>query len=227
MERKTMQCSRTEEQLDGYLDGWLDDDQAAGIALHVQSCPACAHALEQRQALREDLERLAVPEPDPDLFARMLANAEAAQARRPQRAGTILTGLAAAVLAALALTVVLVRDPVAAPETGLPSIHLATDTVTPVKLAFSSEKPLTDARLTLRLPVGVELVGYEGRTDLSWSTDLEAGANVLRLPLVGHTAASDLLIARLDHPTGTRTFRLRVTVDHSGATDDERTETDE
>ncbi len=217
-----MQCSNADAQLDEYLDGWLDDDQAAGIALHIQSCPACCAALEERQALREDLKRLPVPEPDPDFFARALAGAAGHRtASRLHTARVRLTGLAAVVLAAVALVAVLLEDPGTAPEPGLPSIHLATDTVTPVKLAFSSEKPLTDARLTLTLPVGVELVGYEGRTDLSWTTDLEAGANVLRLPLVGHTAASDLLIARLDHPTGSRTFRLQVTVNQSGAPDDD------
>lgn len=217
-----MQCSNTETQLDGYLDGWLDDDQAAGVALHIQSCPDCCAALEQRQRLREDLKNLPVPEPDPEFFARAIATAAGQRTvsrRRFSRA--MLTGLAAAVLAAVALSGVLLKNPGTAPETGLPSIELATDTVTPVKLAFSSEKPLTDARLTLSLPVGVELVGYEGRTDLSWTTDLEAGANVLRLPLVGHTAASDLLIARLDHPTGSKTFRLKVTVNPSGAPHDD------
>ena len=105
-----------------------------------------------------------------------------------------------------------------APEDGLPAISLVANEVTPVKLAFSSETALTDARLSLQLPVGVELVGYNGQSDLSWNTNLQPGKNVLRLPLVGRTATANagggpvLLIARLEHPTGTKTFRLQVTV---------------
>ena len=66
---------------------------------------------------------------------------------------------------------------------GLPVISLIVNEVTPVKLAFSSETALSDARLSLELPVGVELLGHDGQSDLSWTTDLEPGRNVLRLPL--------------------------------------------
>ena len=124
----------------------------------------------------------------------------------------MVTGLAAALIGALLITSLLTDPEPRAPETTLQGIHLATNTVTPVKLAFSSETALEDARLTLSLPVGVELMGYDGRTDLSWNTDLEAGTNVLRLPLVGRMAASDVLVARLEHPSGAKTFRLPVTV---------------
>lgn len=89
---------------------------------------------------------------------------------------------------------------------------LERDTVTPIKLVFSSPIALTDARLSLQLPVGVELAGYNGRSDLSWSTNLEPGKNILRLPLVGHMPVSAQLVAKLEHPNGTKTFRLQVTV---------------
>ncbi len=125
---------------------------------------------------------------------------------------TLITGLAAALIGALLIGTLLVSNPDQAPEPGIPGIHLATDMVTPVKLAFSSETALADARLSLSLPIGVELVGYDGQSDLSWQTDLEEGTNVLRLPLVGRVAASDVLVATLEHPSGSKTFRLQVTV---------------
>ena len=120
--------------------------------------------------------------------------------------------VAAALVAAVLIGTVLTQPDLPAPETSLQAIHLDTNTVTPVKLAFSSETALEDARLTLSLPVGVELMGYDGQTDLSWNTDLEEGTNVLRLPLIGRVAASDVLVARLEHPSGAKTFRLPVTV---------------
>ncbi|MGD8417772.1 MAG: hypothetical protein PVH91_11995 [Pseudomonadales bacterium] len=213
-----MHCSELEKSLDDYLDGRVDEDSP--IALHVRGCATCGQALERRRGLIRDLRRLPLPEPDPDFLARSIANAEAANGRGRLPAGMRLAGLAAVLAAALLLAVLVVRQGYA-PETGLPEIYLATDTVTPVKLAFSSEKPLRDARLTLTLPVGVALDGYGDRTDLSWRTDLKAGTNVLRLPLIGHGPASDLLIARLDHETGSKTFRLHVTVNDSGAPDHE------
>jgi len=232
MERKTMNCNEIENQLDDYLDhscltGRIDDQTAAVIAMHIQGCDQCQVELERRHTLLEDLRSLPVPEPTEGLFEQALSAAVSAGAdadgvnrrrtdvRRPY--STVLTGLAAALLAAVMLGTVILNGTDSAPDPGLPSISLTTDTVTPVKLAFSSESALEDARLSLSLPIGVELVGYDGQSDISWNTDLEEGTNVLRLPLVGRSAASDLLIARLEHASGTKTFRLQVTVNQSGA----------
>jgi hypothetical protein len=243
MERITMNCIEVENQLDDYLDhscsaergGEQGDGQAAAIAMHIQGCTHCQDELERRHALLNDLRSLPVPVPASDFFQKAVAvAAEAAsdhdhvehnRRRTDSRRSysTVLTGLAAALFAAVMLgTVVLAPDMGSAPDTGFPSISLTTNTVTPVKLAFSSENALADARLSLTLPVGVELVGYSGRSDISWNTDLEEGTNVLRLPLVGRTAVSDLLVARLEHSTGTKTFRLHVTVNESGAPEDDR-----
>ncbi len=221
-----MKCIEIENQLDEYLDNLpgegLDDDQAATIALHIQGCSACASELEFRESTRQDLQALTVPAPRPGFLEQAVANAAASadqaerrsDERQPSynRFGGALMALAAALIAAVLVSSVMTRPDVGAPETTLQSIHLATNTVTPVKLAFSSETALEDARLSLSLPVGVELMGYDGQTDLSWNTNLEEGTNVLRLPLIGRMAASDVLVARLEHPSGAKTFRLPVTV---------------
>ena len=234
-----MKCSEIESQLDNYLNATrygddLDEPRAADIALHIQGCAQCRVELEHRQVLRDDLRSLPVPTPSAGFFDHAVAQAAAktADAGRHHRrrtdspvhrklTGTWMSLAASLFLALLVGTLYFTDADTLAPDTGLPTITLATDTVTPVKLAFSTERALKGARLSLSLPVGVELMGYEGRSDLSWSTDLEQGTNVLRLPLVGRTAASDFLIARLEHPTGVKTFRLHVTVNQSGASDDE------
>ncbi|MEM8765897.1 MAG: hypothetical protein AAGE43_00515 [Pseudomonadota bacterium] len=207
----------------------VDDRTAAAMALHVQGCPSCTNELEARQTLRDDLKALPIAAAEPELMTRLMNEAISAgetvreqnQKRRAiPRRGAAISALAATVLAAwLLVTLVTAPPPVQdAPEApALPQITLAADTVTPVKLAFSAEEALADAELSLSLPVGVELVGYDGQSDLSWQTTLEAGTNVLRLPLVGRTAGTDVLIARLSHPKGTKTFRLKVAVNDNGA----------
>ncbi|MEJ2087479.1 MAG: hypothetical protein P8Y69_03175 [Gammaproteobacteria bacterium] len=235
-----MNCTEVERQLDDYLDhscgarasSDLDHLTAADIAAHMHGCTRCQAELERRHALLDDLRALPVPVPSPDFLETSVRAAKAAgnaggpsHGRRRTDAGrrsTVLTGLAAAVLAAVMLgTVLLAPGKGTAPDTGLPSISLTTGTVTPVKLAFSSETALEHARLSLSLPVGIELMGYDGRSDISWNTDLKPGTNVLRLPLVGRSAGSNFLVARLDHPNGSKVFRLQVTVTDSGATDND------
>ncbi len=210
-----MLCNQVEKNIDDYLDGYIGDDVAAQIALHVQNCSMCLRELEATQAIRNSLAEMPAIAPAEDFFERAVTHAarlgDAASTRQRVR----FSGAIAAAFALILGTSVMFErldssTPAAFAE--LPEVVLARDTVTPIKLVFTSPSALVGARLSLQLPVGVELAGYNGRSDLSWSTDLEPGKNVLRLPLVGHMPASDQLVAKLEHPDGTKTFRLLVTV---------------
>ena len=215
-----MNCSQIESLLDDYIDASLESEAAASTTLHLLGCSDCEKAFQERRQTRLELKRLEVPAPSAGFFDKAVAkaveiDAEPSRRRSDQQvqptARSIVGSLAAAVLVALLIGSIYLTDSPAS-DPGLPTISLDTGTVTPVKLAFSSEQALVNARFSIQLPVGVELVGYDGQSDLSWTTDLEPGTNVLRLPLVGRTAVSDILIAKLEHPTGTKTFRLQVTV---------------
>ena len=209
-----MLCNEVEKNIDDYLDGYIGNDAAAQIALHVQNCSMCLRELEATQAIRNSLAELPTAAPAEDFFDRAVTHAarlgDTANTRRLRFSGAI----AAVFALILAASVMFERLDQSTPAAfaGLPEVVLEVDTVTPVKLVFTSPSALAGARLSLQLPVGVELAGYNGHSDLSWSTDLEPGKNVLRLPLVGHMPASDQLVAKLEHPNGTKTFRLLVTV---------------
>lgn len=209
-----MRCNQTETLLDDYLDGQVDDTTAAGVALHVQGCAGCRRELETRQSTLDSLRRLPVDGPGEDFLARAVDTA----ARRSDRARQPGTRRILALAAVLAVAVwgsflVMSAGPAGpAPSHVHPAVTLAAGTVTPVRLVFTSAEPLRDARLSIELPVGLEVDGFDGQTALSWTTDLEAGRNVLRLPLIGRVPASETLVARLEHPAGTKTFELDVTV---------------
>ena len=210
-----MLCNQVETTFDDYLDGNVDDRTASRIALHVQSCSSCLHELEDHQAIRNMLAELPMAPPNEDFFDQAVTKAarmsDSSNTGRRLRFGGALAAAFALILSASVLLDNL--QPSTPPaSTELPHVVLAANTVTPVKLVFSSQSALQGARLSLQLPVGVELAGYNGRSDLSWSTDLEVGKNILRLPLVGHMPASDQLVAKLEHPSGTKTFRLHLTV---------------
>lgn len=210
-----MLCNQFEKTIDDYLDGHIDDGAATQIALHMQACPSCLHELEERQAIRKLLAELPVTAPREDFFEEAVTRAarigDSANSHRRWRYGG---ALAAAFAFVFAASVVFERLAGSSPDSfsELPQVVLDANTVTPVKLVFSSQSALRGARLTIQLPVGVELAGYNGRTDLSWTTDLEPGKNILRLPLVGRMSVSDQLVAKLEHPSGTKTFRLQITV---------------
>lgn len=222
-----MYCSEVKNILDEYLDDSMAQGQALEVSEHVAACDACAAELNAHRSIRDLLQTLPLDGPDEDFLDRAIARAadatDAPTGRQDRRISDLPTtrrvyGLRVAIAAACALvffSAVMLTSPrgtETAPFAGYPAVTLATDTVTPVKLMFASEETLEDARLSIQLPVGVELVGYDGRSNLSWTTDLEPGKNILRLPLVGRVPVSDQLVAKLEHPKGTKTFRLQVTV---------------
>ena len=85
-----------------------------------------------------------------------------------------------------------------------------------VRLVFNSAKPLQAATLSLALPENIELVGYDGRRELAWQTDLNEGRNLLQLPLIARGAVKDELVARVSHSGSSKTFRLRIGVNNAG-----------
>lgn len=242
-----MNCREAERSLDDFLDLQIagrpssaEDGAFEGLEAHIEQCARCADELKRRRRLLDALRALPAPRPSAGFFEKAVATAVQTASEKANDTtpvdfhrrrtdlppkpsyATALQSLAAAVVVALLLgSLWMAGHDVTAPETGLPAIELIRGAVTPIKLAFSSETALTDARLSLSLPVGVELVGYQGRTDISWNTDLAVGTNVLRLPLVGRLPGdhgdADLLVAKIEHASGAKIFQLHVTVTEHGA----------
>lgn len=79
-----------------------------------------------------------------------------------------------------------------------------------VRLAFSSRQALNNVTLTLELPPNVELASYPGHQQLSWKVDLQAGENVLALPLKVLFPGAGELVAHLDDGQRQKTFRASI-----------------
>jgi len=75
---------------------------------------------------------------------------------------------------------------------------------------FGSATEIPEARLTLRLPPGVELAGYRGRQVVHWKTSLRPGKNVLPIELILQEGSGGDLVARLEQQGKHKTFRMRV-----------------
>ena len=211
-----MRCDQLPDILDDYLDGTSDQVTAAAVLQHVESCTSCNNAVNRERSLRAALAGLPIEGPNEDFFKQAIDRATKRSTRRtdtltkawPLRFG----GAVAAVFAFLFMAALLIQQPYATSSSEFPGVTLGLDEVKSVALVFTSENTLRGARISLQLPKGIELLGYSGRTELSWTTDLERGKNVLRLPLVGHDLLDETIIARLEHPSGTKTFQLKVTV---------------
>lgn len=217
-----MSCREIRLSLPAYLHNELPDPQRASVCQHVASCPACLAALEAERGLNNALSgAAAIPEPSGDFHDRVLSAAHRSSSRRSGH-GWSHTLLGGAVAAALALGVGLgvmlqsgsgvpgalpVAGPVSKPAPGPARVAPVNKTV---KLAFRSAEALDNVTLTLELPPHVELASWPGRHELSWQVSLDAGENVLALPLTLLFPGSGELVARLESGAREKTFRAPI-----------------
>ena len=94
----------------------------------------------------------------------------------------------------------------------MPTITMALEEPRTINLVFSSATVLNDATLTVLLPEGVELAGFEGQREITWVTSLKKGKNLLPLRLIATVPTEGVLLATLKHGEDDRVFRLRVKV---------------
>lgn len=218
-----MQCTTFEQQLDDLLDGVLPAAEQATLQQHQQTCPACRQRYEQALALQAALRRLPVPGPSSGFASRVL---ERARRRRDAAPGNWLKGAVAAgaLISALFAGYLAGNLSGTGENNGAITVTLAPQQVRTVQLAFHSKQALEDVRLTLRLPEQVEIEGYPGRRELSWQTNLAQGSNRLQLPLLvrDRNWRGGELIARLEHPSGRREFRIQARVSPSVNSDTTR-----
>lgn len=199
-----MNCQEVWNRLDDYVDEYSPPMERAAIELHIRACRNCTEALARERELRRRLRALPAPEPDLALFSRTIAAAADAEERRLRRHRWRTAGgaLAAAVVLALGLGM----DGDTPPEQRLASVDTAPvpaamptvtmqavapvqavtvvlDQESEISLALESGRRIEEATFTVELPEGVELSGYPGVREITWTGHLESGKNLLVLPI--------------------------------------------
>ncbi len=210
-----MSDAHINEKLDDYMDGTLDDAETLALDAHVASCNTCRQTVESEQRLRGLLKDYSVPAPDTAYFDRALAKASHVSTNG-QRNRWVMTGFGGAIAAGLVAWViggVLLQTPDSIDTAAdIPGVTMVLEEPRTVNLVFSSASALDDAVLTVSLPAGIEVEGFEGLQEITWMTSLQAGKNILPLRLIATTSQGGELLARLEHDDRDRTFRIRVSV---------------
>lgn len=208
-----MNCQSLKDNLDDFVDGRLDAGLSAGLEVHVDNCDDCAQQVRAARDLQDRLHAFrenGVSMPDEAFFSSAVTRAAVVGSRKA-RTKYWLRGFGSAVAASLALfaaTLLFLREPV---DTG-PQVTMALEQPQTVNLVFASATELVDATLTVALPPGVSLAGFEGQQEVSWVTSLQEGKNVLPLRLIATSSAGGELLATLVHEDDDRTFRVTVSV---------------
>jgi hypothetical protein len=209
-----MPCQQLNDMFDDYIDGLCAD--AAPLDRHVASCSDCRERVARERQLRAalaDYASASVPQPDSGFFARALAVAVQDRGRKQHNRGW-LKGFGSAMAAGLVIWLVAgdwmqTRERQADAQL---QVTMALENPRTINLVFSSATDLRNATLTVSLPPGIEIQGFQGQREISWMTSLREGRNVLPLKLIAISPQGGEILATLQHDDDNKTFRLQVTV---------------
>lgn len=209
-----MDCRRAKELLEARLDG--EQVPSRDLDAHLAECPRCQNLAAEARRMHEALQDLPVEGPRPGFLDEALARATEQEPRR-RRGYWPLSAAAAGLVAGLAVGVLLgghYWNGVGAPASSVELV--AGGGAQPVKLMFDAPRSLSGVELTLSVEGDVAIDGYTGERTLSWRTDLDAGKNLLTLPVLPTGTGSGVVVARLHHDGMERTFRIQVDVRPEG-----------
>jgi len=77
-------------------------------------------------------------------------------------------------------------------------------------IAIETDKELKGATISIILAGNVEISGFAGQRELTWTEDLDAGVNRLSLPLVATGKDGGQVVVRLIHPKSEQVFIVNL-----------------
>ncbi|MDH3613734.1 MAG: zf-HC2 domain-containing protein [Gammaproteobacteria bacterium] len=209
-----MNCDQYRQSLDPYLDVELEASVARELESHAAGCPECAAQLEKKQRLRQALRTMPVTPPD-DGFLDSVVGQTVVNTHRNATWFWSSAGVGGAVAAGVIAWLILVLPgdlPTPDSVAELESVAISLNVEKTFRLTFDSQSELQDATLTVRLPDGIEVVGYEGRGSVRWTTNVKSGTNILKLPLIVRSGDGGAVFAQIEHEGKQKSFEFAVTV---------------
>lgn len=208
---KTLNCQTFRQALD-QQDGIAVVANNDAMQAHLQSCASCQRTLERVNLLRQELKSQPVPPPPTGYEGRMLTlmRAHSTPATRSRRWHPAYAMAASLTLCAGVMFLLLSEPENQAASTALASTEVATpSTVKPVRLVIRSQRALSGVSMTVSIPADTELASHPDTRELTWTTDLQAGNNILVLPL-RLRGTSGAVVATLRYGNAQRQYSVEL-----------------
>jgi anti-sigma factor RsiW len=208
-----MNCDQFRHNLDPYLDGELDTALSLEVDSHSVECEICSALRSRKEALRHTLRSIPVPQPDAG-FLDSIVEETIISTHRNETRFRATAGIGGAIAAGIVawLVLVLPADLPTQHEATIETVSITMNVEKTFRLTFESKHELQAAAISVQLPDGVEIVGYEGRDSVRWKTTVKAGTNILELPVVVRSGNGGAILARLEHEGKQKTFEFAVRV---------------
>ncbi|VAW50672.1 hypothetical protein MNBD_GAMMA05-2600 [hydrothermal vent metagenome] len=180
-----MNCKNVQNTLNDYIDGTCSNSETLEVEAHCHSCDTCLAELESLQNIRNTLIDLPIPPPTDDFEKRVIASAikEAQVVSHKPLIRRLYPYAAAAMISVVVIFMGLFDEP--ANTEDAPYIFSVGNDVRTLKVAIDSEQAIDLVRLRVEISGNLELAGYGNKKQISWTTNLREGANVISLPIIG------------------------------------------
>ena len=209
-----MNCDQYQENLDRFLDDELEEALLSQLQAHLPSCNACAEVLRRKKDLRQALKSMPFPPPE-DGFLDAVVEQTLIRTHRNEAWFWSSAGVGGAVAAGVIAWLVLALPadlPHGADPALLDTVTISLNVEKTFRVSFESARELQAATLSVRLPAGVEVVGYEGRDSVRWTTLIKPGTNILELPIIVRFGDGGVIVARIEHEGKKKSFEFDVAV---------------
>jgi len=223
-----MNCQDIANLLDDSEILGLPPARQAEVDAHVASCESCAHEWRAARALYSwrDLPTVSTR---PGFFAEVMRQATRPGVARVRRnAFWTGAGIGGALAAGIVIAVMSVRPALEQNVVGgTPALTIALNEPHDVSVAIDSSEALMGAQIRVVLTGGIQLAGFDDQSVLSWTTDLDRGANRLTLPVVAVGPDGGQVLVEVAHERKRQIFVVDVGVastagDAPSATDEPR-----
>jgi len=209
-----MNCDQHHENLDLFLDDELEAALLTEFQAHTEDCNDCTKALGRKKDLRQALKSMPLPSPEQGFLESVVEHALVTTHRNEKRfwssagiGAAIAAGVIGWMVFSLPADLPQVTDP-----TQLDTVTISLNVEKTIRLTFDSTRELQAATLSLQLPAGVEVAGYEGRASVRWTTTVKPGTNILKLPIIVRSGNGGAILARVEHEGKQQSFEFAVTV---------------
>lgn len=210
------------QEFDRYIDDYLDDALQAGerraFEVHCQQCKSCQQKLEHAQALQAALRQRVVPPMSEGFVPRSIR--KAVTHHEMHKRGFV-RGFGSAMAASVLLVVIGLwvyphmqdaSHQTPSPVSSIPEVTIALETYKKVHLVFDSNVEVAEAIVLIELPEHMEIMGFPGEAQFSWSTPLKQGRNVLPLPIKALEPKNGELHARISFAGKKKSIRIQLNV---------------
>ena len=208
-----MSCESIKGVIIDYVGGQLDVKGVAAVERHVDSCAHCQRLVSQEQQLRLALSELPTEGPSEGFFDELMQ--DVSRSNKPKTTYGFWGGFATASVAAMAAWLVFAPMQLSqkiedSPKQQVASINAQVDQLKNVRIAFDAPNEFEQVTMSVSLPSHVELVGFPGEREITWTTDISKGKNILTLPLMAKREGTGTLLAKLSSAGKTKVFTIHL-----------------